>query len=128
MDGRGHGPLSRLPMDKRSLDRFRKSLKEQRDALHLRLVRARRQHPGPGASEVKDEGDRASASVAQEMTAPERTQAENLLRAVNAALDRIDAGTFGKCRDCGQLIGEDRLEAIPWTRYCITCQEVIDAA
>ena len=128
MDGRGHTPLTRRPMDKRSLDCFRKSLKEQRDALHLRLVRVKRQHPVSGASELKDEGDWASASVAQEMTAMEQTQAEKLLRALNAALDRIDAGTFGKCRDCGQLIGEERLEAIPWTRYCITCQEVIDAA
>ena len=114
-------------MDKRSVDRFRKSLKEQRDALHLRLVRVRRQPAGLGPSEVKDEGDRASASLAQEITALGRTQAENLLRAVSAALDRIDTGTFGECRDCGQEIGVKRLEAIPWTRYCIRCQEIIDA-
>ena len=56
----------------------------------------------------------------------QQSQAENLLKAVNGALDQIDAGTFGQCRNCGQEIGLKRLQAIPWTRYCITCQELID--
>jgi DnaK suppressor protein len=112
-------------MEKRSLDRFRKSLKEQRDALQLRLVRVRRHSP-IGLLDVKDEGDRANAHLADEMSALEETQAQNLLLAVNAALDRIDAGTFGECRDCGREIGAKRLEAIPWARYCITCQELMD--
>jgi len=113
-------------MDKRSLDRFRKSLKERRDALQLRLVRVRRQSPGTGLSDIKDEGDRANASLEQEMSVLEQTQAENLLRAVNAAMDRIDGGTFGDCLNCAQEISAKRLEAIPWTQYCITCQELID--
>ena len=36
---------------------------------------------------------------------------------------RIDKGTFGVCRDCGEPIAEARLNAIPWTRVCITCKE-----
>ena len=39
------------------------------------------------------------------------------------ALLRIDKGTFGLCRDCGEPIAEARLNAIPWTRVCITCKE-----
>jgi len=66
------------------------------------------------------------ASTITEMSAMQQTQAENLLKAVNGALDQIDAGTFGQCRNCGQEIGGKRLEAIPWTRYCIACQELID--
>ena len=39
------------------------------------------------------------------------------------ALHRIEQGTFGVCRDCGEPIAEARLRAIPWTRVCITCKE-----
>ncbi len=113
-------------MDKQSLERFRKTLKERRDALHLRLSSTKTER-GSSRSEIKDEGDRANASLAAEMSVMQQSQAENLLKAVNGALDQIDAGTFGQCRNCGQEIARKRLEAIPWTRYCITCQELIDA-
>ena len=46
-----------------------------------------------------------------------------ILQAINEALLRIDKGTFGLCRDCGEPIAEARLNAIPWTRVCITCKE-----
>jgi DnaK suppressor protein len=49
-----------------------------------------------------------------------------LLVAIEATLDRIDAATFGQCLKCGQEIKIKRLDAIPWARYCITCQELID--
>src|SRR5262245_34878026 len=46
-----------------------------------------------------------------------------ILQAVEEALTRIDEGTYGVCRDCGEPIAEARLNAIPWTRVCITCKE-----
>lgn len=114
-------------MDKKSLKQFRKTLKERRAALHLRLSKSRGELTGNRSScEIKDEGDCATASMAAEMSSLQQSQAENLLKAVNGALDQIDAGTFGTCRNCNQEIGLKRLEAIPWTRYCITCQELID--
>ncbi|MGH8359740.1 MAG: TraR/DksA family transcriptional regulator [Pseudomonas sp.] len=114
-------------MDKRSLDRYRKTLKERRDALHIRMISANKQSRGQNRSEaeVRDEGDQANALTADEMTVLQQSQAESLLRETNAALDRIDAGTFGECLNCGQQISARRLEAIPWTRYCITCQDLI---
>jgi RNA polymerase-binding transcription factor len=45
---------------------------------------------------------------------------------VEAALSRIHEGTFGQCLNCSQEINAKRLEAIPWVRYCIACQELID--
>jgi RNA polymerase-binding protein DksA len=44
-----------------------------------------------------------------------------ILTEVNDALARIDAGTFGRCADCGQPISRERLEALPYTRYCVRC-------
>src|SRR5512138_2058732 len=46
-----------------------------------------------------------------------------ILQAIEEALRRIDEGTFGVCRDCGELIADARLDAIPWTRVCISCKE-----
>ena len=46
-----------------------------------------------------------------------------ILQAIEEALRRIDEGTFGVCRDCGEPIADARLDAIPWTRVCISCKE-----
>jgi RNA polymerase-binding transcription factor len=45
-----------------------------------------------------------------------------ILQAIEEALERIQKGTYGVCRDCGEPIAEARLNAIPWTRVCITCK------
>jgi DnaK suppressor protein len=46
-----------------------------------------------------------------------------LLRDLEGALRRLDAGSFGICQGCDEPIAVKRLEAVPWARYCIPCQE-----
>jgi DnaK suppressor protein len=46
-----------------------------------------------------------------------------ILQAIEEAIVRIDKGNYGICRDCGEPISPARLNAIPWTRVCITCKE-----
>jgi len=46
-----------------------------------------------------------------------------VLREIEDALDRLRDGTYGTCMDCGIAISRKRLEAVPWARYCVTCQE-----
>ena len=46
-----------------------------------------------------------------------------ILQAIEEALSRIEQGTYGVCRDCGEPVASARLNAIPWTRSCITCKE-----
>jgi len=48
-------------------------------------------------------------------------QLEETLLAVEKALAKLDAGTYGVCESCGKAISEARLEAMPATRYCIDC-------
>jgi len=74
----------------------------------------------------RDEGDRANASQAKEMTWLRTSQERGLLELIDAALSRIRDGTFGECLHCGREIGAKRLAAVPWTRYCITCQELLE--
>ena len=46
-----------------------------------------------------------------------------LLREVEEALHRFGEGSYGTCGDCGMPISRKRLEAVPWARYCVSCQE-----
>lgn len=67
--------------------------------------------------------DLATDTFEQEMSASLLTNARQLQTEVAHALDRIENGTFGKCEQCGQDIGEGRLEALPYTRYCVECAQ-----
>jgi DnaK suppressor protein len=113
-------------MDKASVNRYHAMLNGKRLELQERLDAARKQKIEASLSEAKDEGDRATAALAAEMTVAQQAQTESLIKVIAAALRRIDEGTFGQCPNCGGEIGSKRLEALPWTRYCITCQELID--
>jgi RNA polymerase-binding protein DksA len=55
-----------------------------------------------------------------------RDRAEQQLALVDAALERLDGGTFGTCLRCGQPIAPERLEALPWAPRCIDCQRLAD--
>ena len=48
------------------------------------------------------------------------------LEQVDAALARLDAGTFGTCIRCGRAIAAERLEALPWAAHCIDCRRELD--
>lgn len=50
----------------------------------------------------------------------------NLLRNIKGALGRITDGNYGVCVRCDKPIIQKRLDAVPWTKYCITCQEAAD--
>jgi DnaK suppressor protein len=54
-----------------------------------------------------------------------RDRAEHHLAMVDAALGRLDDGTFGACQRCGLPIAPERLEALPWAAHCIDCQREI---
>jgi RNA polymerase-binding transcription factor len=47
----------------------------------------------------------------------------SLLRDIEEALERMREGSYGTCQDCGMPVSQKRLEAIPWARFCVSCQE-----
>jgi len=113
-------------MDAKQLRKFKTLLQSRREELR-RSVRET-QDEGRIAQEAygPDEGDRASRSHEKELLFHRNTQVRALLKAIESALARINDGTFGECINCGQEINVKRLEALPWTRYCITCQELLE--
>lgn len=56
-----------------------------------------------------------------------KTNQESLLARVNQALEYIENGSYGNCKSCGREIDTERLEILPYAKYCIVCQEAIDA-
>ena len=111
-------------MDKARIAKFEEILTKRRDELRHNLSRT--QGDRQEAHDYgRDEGDRATASISREMTFRQKSQESGLLTLVEAALSRIKVGTFGDCPNCGKEIGANRLNAVPWSRYCITCQELI---
>lgn len=75
------------------------------------------------SAEVEDFADQATSTELKTVALEESAQAAETLKQVQDALRRIDEGTFGKCIDCGRPIEPARLEAIPWTPYCLADQE-----
>jgi len=54
-------------------------------------------------------------------TSASRQRAVDAIADITAALERLDAGTYGTCTGCGEPVAADRLEALPTTRHCIGC-------
>jgi DnaK suppressor protein len=113
-------------MDRKSTTKFRKSLEARYRELCVGVAKTQKELLTAQLDHGKDEGDRANTSLAKEIQLGHTSRDRALLGEVEAALMRISAGTFGECLHCGQDINVKRLEAIPWVRYCITCQELID--
>jgi DnaK suppressor protein len=115
-------------MDRKSVERLKKALQVRHRELQLSLAQTQQESKSEQHDYGKDEGDRANMSLAREIDLGRKSRDRVLLTSVDAALKRISEGTFGQCLSCEQEINAKRLEAIPWVRYCITCQELIDSA
>ena len=70
----------------------------------------------------------ASQVFEQERDLAMRERASLHLEAVDAALTRLDDGTYGTCIRCGRAIPWERLDALPWAAHCIECQTLVDRA
>lgn len=67
--------------------------------------------------------DLSTDTFEQEMSTSLLTNGRLIQIEVAGALDRIDQGAFGQCQQCDGDIGEGRLEAVPYTRYCVACAQ-----
>ena len=110
-------------MDKSTLQSFRKKLEEARDRFRQEAARKAQSGREAGADlAAADVVDRAVSTYARELNFSQSENETQLLQMVNAALQRIEDGTYGECLNCGKEIGLKRLEAVPWTHLCIDCQ------
>ncbi len=80
------------------------------------------------AAEVEDPIDQVTSSENKAVSFQESTLAAQTLKQVRDALRRIDDGSYGICIDCERPIEPARLEAVPWTPYCLADQQKHDKA
>jgi len=113
-------------MDKKRLEQFKKRLEDRQ--VELRRMVSSRQQDGRNQGEdvAQDIADKAASSYNKEFLFTQSTNERQMLGMVDSALGRIRDGSFGECIACGNEINAKRLEAVPWTRYCIECQEKLE--
>jgi RNA polymerase-binding protein DksA len=111
-------------------ERFRGILEEERQRVQDAISYLHEETPGSLEDETEEIignsdnhlGDTATATLDREIDYSLEENSEHVLRAIDAALRRIEDGTYGICETCGQPISQERLEAIPYATQCIDCR------
>ncbi len=112
-------------------DRFRQMLLEERARVQHAIDNLHSENPGSLIDETGELtsssidnhlGDMATETFDREMGYTLEDNAEAVLTAIDAALRRIDDGTYGTCQRCGKPIAPERLEALPYAELCIDCK------
>jgi len=116
---------ARVPKrNKRELEKFRRLLELKKVELSSELAKARSAEEESNEESTQDIADKAVSSYTREflysLTDGERT----VLLQIDEALTRIDDGAYGFCLNCGTTLSDKRLTAVPWTPYCVDCQEL----
>jgi DnaK suppressor protein len=99
---------------------YRLELREKRDRV-LENLSARYDRLA-GMDHVAED-DRAQMSHDEFVSLQRNSRDYRQLRLVDEALSRLHSGAYGACQSCGQPIAVKRLRALPWARYCLTCQD-----
>jgi RNA polymerase-binding protein DksA len=111
-------------------ERFREALLDERKRVEHALASLRDQHPGSLDEEVEEIAatsdnhlaETATATLGREIDYTLGENSEQMLADIDAALRRIDDGTYGICVNCGEQIPVQRLEAYPAASLCIDCK------
>jgi RNA polymerase-binding protein DksA len=107
---------------------FRDALLDERRRVEHALATLRDEHPGSLDDEVEEVAndnhlaETATATLGREIDYTLGDNAEQVISSIDAALARIEEGTFGDCTSCGNEIPQARLEAYPWASLCIDCK------
>ena len=113
-------------MRKRELEKFEKALQERRE----QLVEQTARNAGEGRNTISEGGDDYVDDAVTHYTREFLLSLSDLerrqLMLVEEALTRIKDGSFSECLMCGVQIGMKRLTAIPWARFCVSCQELAE--
>ena len=112
-------------------DRFREALLEERKRVAAAIQNLHDENPGTLAEDAGEEtaydnhlADTATETYDRELDYTLEENSEHVLAEIDAALKRLDDGTFGVCTNCGQPIAVERLEDRPWATLCIDCKRL----
>ena len=108
------------------VEHFREQLQTERERVQSALAHLREDHPGSLDDEVEEPaptndqlGETATVTLNREIDYTLGENSGQVLSEIEAALERIEEGTYGTCTVCGKEIAPERLEAHPWASLCI---------
>jgi RNA polymerase-binding transcription factor len=117
-------PMTEKVLDETLLGTLKEALLRKRGEI---LATSTGTRPLPASMDVNsrqgDLADQASGNNEVHIQLKLKQTDAKILQAIEEALYRMERGTYGVCRDCGDPIAPARLEAIPWTRVCISCKQ-----
>ena len=111
-------------MDKRKLKSYRDRLLERREGLFRQVTEAEMSSRERDLEATQDPADMAANAYTKELLISMSANDRGLLALIDEALHRIETGGFGDCVNCGEPVLEKRLEAVPWARFCLKCQDL----
>ena len=111
-------------MNKKDKERFEKLLLDKKKENNQKMSEFFRQSQTVVETGVaQDEGDKAESSYTKEFLLNLSSSERKQIKLIDDALKRIKENNYGKCQMCGKDVGMKRLSVVPWTPYCIQCQE-----
>jgi DnaK suppressor protein len=108
------------------LKTMKKQLQAKRKEVMEGVSRAREMGSVETESGAPDIADRATSAFQREFSFSLSENEGKMLRMIDEAIARLENGRFGICIHCEQPIEKQRLQAVPWARYCLACQELYD--
>ena len=111
-------------MPRRTPETYRARLLAKERELLSGILRVQLDGRGADVMGAQDMADQADHCYTKESLFQQSSSARDLLVLVQAALRRDQEGAFGRCVECGEPVHKKRLEAVPWARHCVGCQEL----
>lgn len=110
-------------MNKKEKEKYKKELLKRKKENYEMLSEFYSESKEVEAGIAQDVGDKAESSYTKEFLLNLSNTEREQLFLIDEALKRIEKCNYGVCQSCGQDIRKKRLDAIPWTPYCINCQQ-----
>jgi DnaK suppressor protein len=112
---------------KTGVDRNLKALREKAQDLKRRMSAENAAAVVSRLEDPSDSGDLSQQSHEEWIFLNRNNLEKTLLREVEEALARVKEGTYGICAECEEPISPKRLQALPWAKFCVRCQEILGA-
>jgi len=112
---------------KTGADRNLKALREKASELRRRMSAEKAAAIVSRLEDPSDSGDLSQQSHEEWLFLNRNNLEKTLLREVEEALLRVKEGTYGICQECDEPISPKRLQALPWAKFCVRCQEMLGA-
>ena len=110
-------------MDKKRLEYYKKKLQSKREELLRSIARTEEEGRSADDDPTVDLADKAANSYTKEFLFGQTNTDRAILNMIDEALKRIRKEEYGTCANCQEEMQQKRLEAVPWAKHCITCQE-----